>query len=153
MSVSPERESLADGDPDGLTPTLGLDNLLLQAMNPDARVKDFADFTVLTNEYATFGVFRAVACMDADALELRYTEQDGKPLLHLRTPRNHHSIAAFGDGRAAFHLVASVRIVAPSGFEGVTEILALGSCQILVIYAPLNVEPTDGVGLALCYTF
>ena len=25
-----------DGDPDGLTPTLGLDDLLLQAMNPDA---------------------------------------------------------------------------------------------------------------------
>ena len=64
--------------------------------------------------------------MDADALELRYAEQDGKPLLHLRTPRDDYSIAAFGDGRVAFHLVGTVPVVAPSGFEGVADLKPLG---------------------------
>ena len=45
-----------DGDPDGLTPTLGLDDLLLQAMNPDAGVEHLADLSVLADEDATFGV-------------------------------------------------------------------------------------------------
>ena len=81
-----------DGDPDGLTPTLGLDDLLLQAVNPDAAVEHFADFAVLAYEDATFGVFRRVARMDSDALELRYTEQDGQPCPKLLTPRNHHGI-------------------------------------------------------------
>ena len=31
-----------DGDPDGLIPTLGLDDLLLQAVEPDAAVDDLA---------------------------------------------------------------------------------------------------------------
>ena len=91
--------------------------------------------------------------MDADALELRYAEQYGKPLLHLRTPRDDDSIAAFGYGRTAFHLVCTVGVVAPSGFQRVAEILDLRSGQILVIYAPLYVEPTYRVGLAFCYTF
>ena len=51
-----EKHSL-DGDPDGLTPTLGLDDFLLQAMNPDAAVEHFTDFAVLAYEDATFGVF------------------------------------------------------------------------------------------------
>ena len=42
---------------DGLTPTLGLDNLLLQAVEPDARVEHFAHFAVLDYEDAAFGVF------------------------------------------------------------------------------------------------
>ena len=69
---------LADGDPDGLTPTLGFDDFLFEAVNPDAAVEDFANFAVLAYEDAAFGVFRAVACMDADAFEFRDTEQDGK---------------------------------------------------------------------------
>ena len=89
-SVSPEWKSLFDGDPDGLTFVLCLNDLLLQAVNPDARVEHFADLTVLANKDAAFGVFRAIARMDADALKFRYAEQDGKPRLKLRTPRNHH---------------------------------------------------------------
>ena len=73
-----------DGDPDGLTPTLGLDDFLFQAVNPDTAVEHFADFTILANEDAALGVLGGVARMDADALELRHTEQDGKPLLELR---------------------------------------------------------------------
>jgi len=91
--------------------------------------------------------------VDADAFEFRNTEQDGKPLLELWREGDDYGVAPFGDGRAAFYLICTVGIVAPSGFEGVAEILILRSCQILVIYAPLNVEPTYRVGLAFCYTF
>ena len=46
-----------DGDPDGLTPTLGFDYFLLETVNPDTTVEHFADFTVLAYEDTTFGVF------------------------------------------------------------------------------------------------
>ena len=46
---------LSDGDPDGFTFVLGFDNLLFQAVNPDAAVEDFADFAVTANEDASFG--------------------------------------------------------------------------------------------------
>ena len=48
-----EKHSL-DGDPNWLTPTLGLDDLLLQAVNPEAAIEHFADLTVLANEDAAF---------------------------------------------------------------------------------------------------
>ena len=147
------RIPLLNGQPDCFTFVLGLDDFLFQAVNPDAAVEHFADFAVLAYEDAAFGIFRAVAGMDADALKFWHSEQDGKPLFELRTPRDHHSIAAFRNRRATFHFIRPVLVVAPSGFEGVAEILVLCSCQILVIYAPLNVEPTYCVGLAFCYTF
>ena len=68
---------LADGNPNGLTFVLGLDDFLLQAVNPDATIKHFAHFAVLAYEDAAFGVFWAVARMDADALELWNTEKNG----------------------------------------------------------------------------
>ena len=84
MSVPPPdfAQSL-DGDPDRLTPTPRLDNLLLQAVEPDAAVNDLTNELVLAYEDAAFGVFRRVAGMDADALEFRHAEQDGKPCLKL----------------------------------------------------------------------
>ena len=57
ISVSPDLRELLNGDPDGLTFVLGFDDLLLQAVEPDAAVEDFADFTVLAYEDAAFGVF------------------------------------------------------------------------------------------------
>ena len=57
MSVGVKSRALTDGDPDGFTPPLSLNDLLLQAVNPDAGVEDFADFTVLAYEDAAFGVF------------------------------------------------------------------------------------------------
>ena len=39
------------------------------------------------------------------SIELGATEEDGKPLLKLRTPRDDYRVAAFGDGQAAFHLI------------------------------------------------
>ena len=95
-------------------------------MEPDAGVDDLTYKFVLANEDAAFGVLRAVARMDADALpfavELRATEQDGKPLLELGREGDHHRVTTFGDGRAAFHLVGTVLVVAPGGFQRVAEI-------------------------------
>ena len=136
--------STLDGDPDGLTLVLGLDDLLLQAVKPDAAVEHLTYQAIFAYEDAAFGVFRAVACVDADALpllvELWATEQDGKPLLKFWREGDNYCVAAFWDGRAAFHLVGTVGIVAPSGFEGVAEILVLRSCQILVVYTSLDVD-------------
>ena len=75
-----------DGYPYGLTLTLGLDDLLLQAVNPDAAIDDLPHEFVLAYEDAPLGVLGAVARMDADALEFGHTEQDGQPLLQLRAP-------------------------------------------------------------------
>ena len=122
LSVSPDLRDLLNGDPDGLTFVLGLDDFLFQAVEPDAAVDQLTYELVLADEDATLGICGGVAGMDADALELRYAEQDGKPLLHLRTPRNDYCIAAFGDGRTAFHLVGTVGVVTPSGFEGVAKV-------------------------------
>ena len=57
-----------DGDPDRLTSVFGLDDLLFQAVNPDAAVEDFADFAVLAYEDAALGVLGGVARMNADAM-------------------------------------------------------------------------------------
>ena len=94
-----------DGDPDGLTPTLGLDDLLLQAMEPDAAVEHLTYQAIFAYEDAAFGVCGGVAGMDADALEFRHAEQDGEPRLELRAPRDHYRIAAFRNRRAAFYLI------------------------------------------------
>lgn len=69
--------SLSDRQPDGLASVLGFHDFLLQPMQPDARVNHLPHELVLAYEYAPFSVFRAVARMDADAFELRHTEQDG----------------------------------------------------------------------------
>ena len=59
---SPARKQLAglnlfNGDPDGLTFVFCLDNLLFQAVNPDAAVDDLTYKFVLAYEDAAFGVF------------------------------------------------------------------------------------------------
>ena len=72
-----------DGNPDGLSPTLGLDDLLLQAVEPDTAVNDLTYKFVLTYEDAAFSVFCGVARVDTDAIEFRHAEQDGQPLLEL----------------------------------------------------------------------
>ena len=70
-----------DGNPDGLSPPLGLDDLLLQAVEPDAAVNDLTHELVLAYKDATFGVLGGVAGMDADALplavELGATKENG----------------------------------------------------------------------------
>ena len=98
-------KSLLDGNPDGLTFILGLDDFLLQAVEPDAAVDQLTNELVLANEDAALGILGGVTRMDADALKLRNPEQDGKPLFELRRVRDDHGIAAFGDGRAAFHFI------------------------------------------------
>ena len=49
--------SLADGNPDGLAFVLGFDDFLLQAVEPDAAVEDFADLAIFANENAAFGIY------------------------------------------------------------------------------------------------
>ena len=39
------------------------------------------------------------------AVELGATEKDGKPLLELWREGDDYGVAAFGDGRAAFHII------------------------------------------------
>jgi len=144
---------LLDCYPDALAFVLGLDDFLFQAVEPDARVEHLAHFPVLAYEDAALGILGGVARVDADALELRHTEQDWQPLLHLRRVRDDHCIAAFGDGTLTLDLIGPVFVVAPGGFQCVTKILVLRSCQILVVYTSLNIEVTNRVGLAFCYTF
>ena len=69
--------SLSDRQPDALASVFGLDDLLFQPVQPDTRVNHLPHELVLAYEDAAFGVVRGVARMDADAFELRYTEQDG----------------------------------------------------------------------------
>ena len=57
LSVSPDLRDLLNGDPDSFAFVFGFDDFLLQAVNPDAAVEDFADFAVLAYEDAAFGVF------------------------------------------------------------------------------------------------
>ena len=58
LALSAFRPSfLADGQPDGLTLVLCLDDFLFEPTNPDAIVEHFAHFAVLANEDAAFGVF------------------------------------------------------------------------------------------------
>ena len=135
----------------------GPHDLLFEFVEPFAAFEDFTYTLVATYEDTALGVLDGVARMDADALpllvELRATEQDGKPLLELRTPADDYGIAAFGDGRAAFYLVGTVGIVAPSGFEGVAEICVCLAWAILIHHLLTDVEVTYRVGLAFCYTF
>ena len=143
-----------DGDPDRLAPVLGLHDFLLQLVEPFTAIEHFADFSVLAYEDAALGVFGGVAGMDADALplavEIGATEQDGEPLLELWLIGDDHGIAAFGDGRAAFHLVGpharsramwvpvcrrnnglrSWAGIRPSPARGCTDVLSCRSCAL-----------------------
>ena len=89
---------LFDGDPDGFALGFGGDDFVLEALKPDVGVEHHALLQVLAYKDATFGVVAGVASMDADAAEHGDTKEDGEPLLHLRTPRNHYGVAPFGDG-------------------------------------------------------
>ena len=65
---------------------------------------------------------------------------------------NDYRVATFGDGRAAFYFATAVGVVAPSGFQCVAEILVGSACQVLVVHFLADGKPTNGVGLALCYS-
>jgi hypothetical protein len=58
---------------------------------------------VAAHENAALGVLGGIAHVDAnafeEAIEVGATEQDGKPHLELRTPRNHYGVTAFWDGK------------------------------------------------------
>ena len=76
----PLAASSFDGQPNGFTFVLGLDDFLFQAVEPDAAVNQLTNELILAYEDAALGVLGCVTGMDADALKLRNTEQDGKLL-------------------------------------------------------------------------
>ena len=159
-------KSLLDGQPDGFTAILGLDDLLFEFIEPLAGFEQTADDLIATDEDAACGVFGGVTHVDADALEevveVGATEQDGEPHLKLRTPSNHYGVTAFGDGEGLQFL--SLRGRTKHGFfrdrclqlqcrwfERIAEVSLLLSCQILIIYFLYNVEFAYCIGLAFCY--
>ena len=88
MSLPVCNERLFNSDPHGFTFGFGLEDFLLEFVEPLAGFEDFADALVAAYEDAALRVFDGVARMDADALplavEVGATEQDGKPLFELR---------------------------------------------------------------------
>ena len=100
-----------------------------------AGVKYATHLAVLTYEDAALRVLGGVARMDANALpfaiELRTTEQDGQPLPELGRVRDNHRVTPLGNGRPAFDFPAAVSIIAPGGFECITEISLLRASRIL----------------------
>ena len=71
------QRNLLDGQPDGFSPTLRLDDFLFQAMEPDVGVEHHALLQVLAYKDATLGVVAGVASVDADAAEHGDTKEDG----------------------------------------------------------------------------
>ena len=92
---------LLDGQPNGFTTILGLNNLLFEFVEPLAAFEELAYQLVATDEDAASGVGGGVAHVDADALEevieVGATEQDREPHLKLRTPSDNYSVTAFWD--------------------------------------------------------
>jgi hypothetical protein len=84
--------ALLDGQPNGFITIFGFNNLLFQFIEPFARFEHLTYNLVAPHEDTALRVLGGVTRMDADALEevveIGATEQDGKPLFELRTPRN-----------------------------------------------------------------
>ena len=103
MSQLINQEYLPDGDPDGLAPTLGLDDFLLEFVEPLAGFEHLAYHLVTAYEDAASGVGSGVAHVDADALEemveVGTTEKYREPHLEFRTPGNHYRVTAFRDDK------------------------------------------------------
>ena len=62
-------------DPYGFSLLLRLSDALYQAAQPDAGVHHHALQLVLPNEDAALRIVRIIACMNADALEIRHAQQ------------------------------------------------------------------------------
>ena len=99
---------LLDGQPDGFTTILGLNNLLFEFVEPLAGFEQTPYYLVATDEDAACGVGGGVAHVDADALEevveVGATEKDWEPHLKLRTPSDNYSVAAFWDSEGLHFL-------------------------------------------------
>ena len=93
---------LPDGEPDGLSPTLGLDDLLLELVEPLAGFEHSAYYLVSAYKDAACGVGDGITHVNADALEetveVGATEKHWEPHLEFRTPRDHYGVTAFRDG-------------------------------------------------------
>ena len=66
---------LLDGNPDAFASVASRFHGVDELMQPDARVYHHALELVLPNEDTALRVVRIIACMDADALEIRHAQQ------------------------------------------------------------------------------
>ena len=119
---------------------------LHQAVEGAAAVVDAAHLGVAAYEDAALGVLGGVATVDADAVVMGHTNEQGQPALEPWAHRYHHRVVAFGNGGLAFHLAASVVEVDPMRFKGVTEIGPRGEHSVLTA---ADAEATDGIGGSL----
>ena len=83
---------LLDGNPDTFVSVASHYHGVDEPLQPDARVHHHALKLVLPHEDAALRVVRIIACMDADALEIRYAQQQWQPTLESWRIRYDHGI-------------------------------------------------------------
>ena len=130
--------ALLDGHSYCFASVFSFDDALFQFVQPFAGVEYLADFPVLANQDAALGIFRRVACVDADAapllVELGAAQQKRKPLLEFRRVGDDDSVLPFWNGALALDFVGTVLVVAPSRFQSVAKIAGEG----LRVIVPLS---------------
>ena len=79
ISLCRDAACLLDGNPDAFTSVASRFHGVDESMQPEARVYHHALELVLPNEDTALRVVRIIACMDADALEIRHAQQQWQP--------------------------------------------------------------------------
>ena len=97
---------LLDGYPDTFTSVAGRCHGVDELLQPDTGVHHHALELVLPHKDAALRVVRIIACMDADALEIRHTHQQWLPTLESWRIRYDHWISALRNGRMARYLTS-----------------------------------------------
>ena len=146
---------LSDGYPHPFALVFCVGNLLHHAVEPQTGVEHLAHFAVFTYEDATLGVLCCVAGMDAYALPLSVehwtAEQYWQPCFELRRIADDYGVPALWYGTSALHLVCSVFVVSPRGFESVAEVSTVDGFSVWV-ETLAHFKFAYRVGLAFCYT-
>ena len=83
---------LLDGYPDTFVSVASRYHGVDEPLQPDTGVHHHALELVLPNEDAALRVVRIISCMDADALEIRHTQQQWQPTLESWRIRYDHGI-------------------------------------------------------------
>ena len=83
---------LLDGYPDTFTSVASRCHSVDEPLQPDAGIHHHALKLVLPHEDAALRVIRIIACMNADALEIRHAQQQWQPTLESWRIRYDHGI-------------------------------------------------------------
>ena len=97
---------LLDGYPDTFTSVAGRCHGVDELLQPDTGVHHHALELVLPHKDAALRVVRIIACMDADALEIRHTHQQWQPTLESWRIRYDHRISTLRNGSMARYLTS-----------------------------------------------